>query len=608
MLKVSHRYIAPALLRFTSKVILSRSRGIGTSHNIRLSFSIALAPKSGKGSTSGSTPSPSPSSSQREGTPNPPSTYRWDPTYQVFIRPDGRYAIYSNITKSWIPYFGDTAKDAAENFHFTNPDWEKFIAIYEVKTEEVTPKVETVELPSSSSDKGKSKAPPLPPTPAPPKGLFGDIENELYRDTEGGQPIFYRYDTGKWHYIPEDVQNPTQYYHTKNPDWEQLTPLTPQTTPTATPVPQTPTRPAASTAVPAQSPVTPTPSAPKPQPPTPSTSPLRPLVLPRMAQVQAQAQTGQTQTVKLKAPPEFEGKASETELFLQRCEIHHRLNPHLYPSNEVKIQHALSYFTGSKASTWAQQFINKALKRTPIDYGTWANFKDEVKKRFVTTDPQGRAHFRITTIQQDKGIDEYNAQFNVLAAEANVTDDNVLCYFYKAGLKDDIREALHLIHPLPTTLEQWQERAQTIDNQKQQSRMIANRARQLINKHQQHSDRSQPVRNQAMRTNPPPRLYSHSRPQQQQQRFTPRQMPMNRNTQGMDQALCWNCGKSGHFASQCRAPRLNQRGQNQNRNQNSRCPQNNQRRTGPRPGNKPNQGRSFMTRATVNSEPPSVSD
>ena len=272
----------------------------------------------------------SPSTSQREGTPNPPSDHRWDPTHQIFIRPDGRFAVYSSITKNWVPYFGDSAKDAAENFHFTNPDWEKFIALYQ----EVTPKVEITELPSSSSDKGKSKSTPLPATPAPPKGLSWDAQNELYRDTEGGQPVYYRFETGKWHYIPDNIQNPTQYFHTKNPDWEQITPLTPQTTPTTTPVPQTPIRPGASTSVPALSPVTPTPAAPRPPPVTPTASPLRPLVLPPMAQPQ-------TQTVKLGAPPEYKGDAKDTDSFLQKCEIHHCLNPHLYPSDDVKIQHVL---------------------------------------------------------------------------------------------------------------------------------------------------------------------------------------------------------------------------------------------------------------------------
>src|SRR6266702_2294423 len=118
----------------------------------------------------------------------------------------------------------------------------------------------------------------------------------------------------------------------------------------------------------------------QPSPVAPSQGQVNPRAVPPLA-----AMANPPPAKMLGSPPEpFEGKSEKAEAFWNTLENYYYLNGANYTDEQKKISSALTYFKiGMSAGEWAQDRQKTALAATPIDFGTWADFKATFKKHFI---------------------------------------------------------------------------------------------------------------------------------------------------------------------------------------------------------------------------------
>jgi len=90
------------------------------------------------------------------------------------------------------------------------------------------------------------------------------------------------------------------------------------------------------------------------------------------------------------APELFDGKPTHAQAFWHALENYYYLNGDNFVTDTKKVSSALTHFRISTAAgEWAQDRQKTALSQTPVDFGSWADFKTTFDKHFVpviTTD------------------------------------------------------------------------------------------------------------------------------------------------------------------------------------------------------------------------------
>ena len=88
-------------------------------------------------------------------------------------------------------------------------------------------------------------------------------------------------------------------------------------------------------------------------------------------------------------PEAYDGKASSAIAFWNTLENYYTVNSAVYANEKARIQSALTHFKlGTQAGEWASDRIAKALSASPVDYGTWADFKKDFNTQFIPPETQ----------------------------------------------------------------------------------------------------------------------------------------------------------------------------------------------------------------------------
>ncbi|KAI0324068.1 hypothetical protein GY45DRAFT_1375848 [Cubamyces sp. BRFM 1775] len=114
---------------------------------------------------------------------------------------------------------------------------------------------------------------------------------------------------------------------------------------------------------------------------------------PDMAEEQL-APAARAMEMKLKMPPEFEGKRGEVIEWLQKCSLYLVINQAAYDTDEKKIIFCLMLMNGGTAGAWAQSFLedieaqraaqphHEGQPEPAPNFGTWAAFTTQLKESF----------------------------------------------------------------------------------------------------------------------------------------------------------------------------------------------------------------------------------
>jgi hypothetical protein len=163
-----------------------------------------------------------------------------------------------------------------------------------------------------------------------------------------------------------------------------------------------------------------------------------------------------TKELRINTPNNSTGNRDDLENFIRECSLYMILNGTVYDTDEKKIIFMLSFMTEGTARAWKEAFVRDVIGQPgPINnFGTLRQFIDNLKKVFEAPDAEGDARAKLQQLKQGKdSVDEYMAQFRILAGKAKMTDDKALTEYFMEGINIGIlqkifadRLALSLAH------------------------------------------------------------------------------------------------------------------------------------------------------------------
>jgi hypothetical protein len=178
--------------------------------------------------------------------------------------------------------------------------------------------------------------------------------------------------------------------------------------------------------------------------------------------------------VKLHAPTNFHGAHELTMKFLQEVKMYMHANTEIYNTEEKKVLFALLFMNRGVAGSWKQGKTAAYLKAG--NFGTFDKFKQAIQTAFTPIDDEGVAKTELRTLRQgDKRIEEYIAQFTIIAARTGLTKDSALIEYFIDRLHLKLMECVYTMEKPPSMLEGWMRATSLFDGKWRRAHTIANR-------------------------------------------------------------------------------------------------------------------------------------
>jgi hypothetical protein len=164
------------------------------------------------------------------------------------------------------------------------------------------------------------------------------------------------------------------------------------------------------------------------------------------------------------APDAFDGNAAKAEPFWNALKNYYTLSDAVYADEGWKVAAALTHFKmGTPARDWASDRLATALGATPIDYGTWANFKDKFKEQFIPPQTQVESIQKIHNLPMgSKEFNEWYQDWSMHARRANI-DEQTRMYAFRKNLNQLLHQKIVQMSPQPNTMTALVKAARDLD-------------------------------------------------------------------------------------------------------------------------------------------------
>lgn len=188
-----------------------------------------------------------------------------------------------------------------------------------------------------------------------------------------------------------------------------------------------------------------------------------------MAPASVNVPTGETSTVKINPPQEFNGAKGTLERFRMQCLLAIEMSGNKLPTERKKVLYIVSFLRGA-AYEWVhphfkdflQHSESKQKEYTKTLFKDYASLFDEMEEVFDNGDEALEADRDIRALKQRTSAAHYRAEFQILAAKLDWNDDALASQFYR-GLKEGVRREITLHHERPSVLKDLAELAIKID-------------------------------------------------------------------------------------------------------------------------------------------------
>ena len=243
-----------------------------------------------------------------------------------------------------------------------------------------------------------------------------------------------------------------------------------------------------------------------------------------------------------RAPDVFDGKKSNTQLFLHQIRLYFAANQNLFDTDRRKVDYALMLFRGS-ASDWAQPLVERRsgaedrAEPGPKELESWHELEKAILMHWGVVNEEEQASNDILVIQQTKKVSDYTTRFFTLQNKLPTWHEDTLARLYIRGLKYGLQTAL---------LKSWGTEAR-------RPRKVAEIAQQalehesLFETHHRKQDHSTP----AIGSHPPRVAPTTDEGDPMQLDFVKR-LDDTERARRREAGLCFLCGKKNHKARDCR--------------------------------------------------------
>src|ERR1700678_1758893 len=192
----------------------------------------------------------------------------------------------------------------------------------------------------------------------------------------------------------------------------------------------------------------------------------------------SQTNSHETKEPRMSPPTRFSGNRDDLDNFIQDCTLYLTLNRAVYEPDEKKIIFMLSYMTEGTARAWKEAFVRDIINSPTNNFGSLKQFTANLKRAFEASDSEGDARAKLRQLKQGKdSVDDYVAQFRILAGKARMTDNAALTEYFMEGVNTGILQKIFAQEKLPATITEWYEQTSRCDSHYRRVQEILGRRR-----------------------------------------------------------------------------------------------------------------------------------
>jgi len=167
-------------------------------------------------------------------------------------------------------------------------------------------------------------------------------------------------------------------------------------------------------------------------------------------------------------PQIFSGKIEEVSAFINAACLYIRMKMREEAAT-TQVAWVLLYMQGGVAEAWKDNLLDE-LAKGESEVDTVEKLFTKIRNDFEETSEEERKIEQLRTIEQGgRTCDEYVQEFKKVARGSGY-EGRPLIEEFKRGLSGAIRRKLAEAEELPSTIEEWQERAVRLDRNQRQSR------------------------------------------------------------------------------------------------------------------------------------------